>query len=70
MHKPDRNSAPRDAATQTPFWVTRRGARVALIALHAAAVIVVLIELLRPFPADAHAVERLHALDFLASYAV
>lgn len=52
-----------------PFWVTRRGARVALIFLHAAAAIAVLVEFLWPFPEDAHAVERVHALDFLASYA-
>jgi len=53
-----------------PFWVTRRGARIALIALHIAAAIAVLIEIVRPFPQDAHAVERVHALEFPASYAV
>jgi hypothetical protein len=52
------------------FWVTRRGARIALVALHIAAVVSVLVELVRPFPADAHAVERTHMLDFLASYAI
>jgi len=52
------------------FWVTRRGARVALIMLHAAAIAAVLLELLMPFGADDHAVERIHALDFPASYAV
>lgn len=52
------------------FWVSRKGARFALIALHVAAVIAVLIELVRPFPADVHAVERAHILDFPASYAV
>lgn len=41
-----------------------------MIALHVAAAITVLIELLRPFPPDTHAVERVHTLDFLASYAV
>lgn len=56
---------------QTPlFWVTRRGARIALVALHAAALIAVAIELVFPFPEDAHAVERVHALDFPASYAI
>jgi hypothetical protein len=54
----------------TPFWVTRRGARTAVIALHLAALVAVLVELLFPFPEDAHAVERVHALDFPASYAV
>ena len=52
------------------FWVTRKGARIALIALHIAAVVSVVVELVRPFPADAHAVERTHMLDFLASYAI
>jgi hypothetical protein len=52
------------------FWVTRRGARIALFALHFAALAVVLVELFRPFPDDAHAVERVHALDFPASYAI
>ncbi|MEX2494583.1 MAG: hypothetical protein WD448_00760 [Woeseia sp.] len=52
------------------FWVTREGARIALIALHVAAALVVLIELVFPFPEDSHAVERVHALDFLASYAI
>lgn len=56
---------------QTPlFWVTRRGARIALVALHVAALIAVAVELLFPFPEDAHAVERVHALDFPASYAI
>ncbi len=52
------------------FWVTRRGARIALIALHVAAFIAVAIELIFPFPEDGHAVERVHALDFPASYAI
>jgi hypothetical protein len=49
--------------------VTRKAARTALITLHAAALAVVLIEVLFPFPRDGHAVERVHALDFLGSYA-
>jgi len=53
-----------------PFWVTKRGAGIALAVLHAAAVAAVLVELLRPFPEDVHAVERAHALDFTASYAI
>jgi len=55
---------------EPPFWVTRKGARIALVALHFAALVSVLVELVRPFPADAHAVERTHMLDFLASYAI
>lgn len=54
----------------TPFWLSRRGALVAVVVLHIAALLVVLIEFFWPFPPDAHAVERVHALDFLASYAV
>lgn len=52
------------------FWVTRKGARIALIALHVAALIAVAIEFIFPFPEDGHAVERVHALDFPASYAI
>ena len=44
--------------------------RTALIALHAAALVAVAIEFFHPFPEEAHAVERVHALDFTASYAV
>lgn len=51
------------------FWVTRRGARIAVIALHVVALIALVTELLFPFPEDSHAVERVHALDFPASYA-
>lgn len=53
-----------------PFWVTRRGARIALIALHIAALIAAVTEFLFPFPEDGHAVERVHSLDFPASYAI
>lgn len=65
-HKPAQQS--RDGPPL--FWLTRRGILAALIALHAAALLIVAIEFFRPFPVDAHAVERVHALDFLASYAV
>ena len=50
--------------------VTPKAARTALIALHAAAVVAVLVEILFPFPTDSHAVERVHALDFVGSYAL
>jgi len=52
------------------YWVTREAARRALIALHAIALLVVLIELVMPFSADEHGVERVHALEFPASYAI
>jgi hypothetical protein len=52
------------------FWVSWKAARITLIALHIAAVVSVLVEVLWPFPDDAHAVERIHALDFPASYTI
>ena len=63
-------TAHRQADKVDLFWVSRRGARIALIALHLIALMAVLTELVWPFPPDEHAVERVHALDFLASYAV
>jgi len=51
------------------FWVSRLAARRVLIGLHLAAVLAVLVEWLIPFDTDAHAVERVHALDFTGSYA-
>lgn len=50
--------------------VTAAAGRRAVIALHVVAVAAVLIEFLFPFPADTHAVERAHALDFTGSYSV
>ncbi len=52
------------------FWVSKRGARIALIGLHVAALIAVLIELVLPFPAGGKAIKRVEELDFLASYAL
>ena len=52
------------------YWVTREAARRALIALHAIALLVVLIELVMPFSAGGHGVERVRALEFPASYAI
>lgn len=62
------HAAPQDG--RPLYWVTREAARRALIALHAVALLVVLIELIVPFSADGHGVERVHALDFPASYAI
>lgn len=54
-----------------PFWVTRRGARIALVTAHAAAIAAVLVEFLQPVSAPGeHGAERVHALDFVGSYAV
>jgi len=61
---------PKKGASESPFWVTRKGARIALVALHIAVLVAVVTELIRPFPEDAHAVERVHALDFLGSFAI
>lgn len=63
-------SQPAAGRRKPPFWVTRKGARIAVTVLHVAAALALLIELFRPFPADSHAVERMHALDFTASYAI
>jgi hypothetical protein len=52
------------------FWVSRVAARRVLIGLHLIAAAAVLIEWLLPFDTGAHAVERVHALDFTGSYAV
>lgn len=65
MQTPNRSSD-----RPVPFWVSKAGARIALIALHLAGLAAVMTEWLWPFSADDHAVERVHALDFLASYGV
>lgn len=54
----------------TPFWVTPRGARIALRVLYVCAALSIVLEIIRPFDADGHGVERIHALDFLGSYAI
>lgn len=67
----DRRTASGPPRAQAPFWLTRRGAMVAVIATHVAAALAVLAELVRPVSAPGgYAVKRLAALDFLASYAV
>jgi hypothetical protein len=69
-------SAPRDPPTlgepgsRGLFWVTRRAARFALYALHAAALLAVAVELARPLASDGHGVERVAVLEFPASYAL
>ncbi len=63
-------ASPHDQSSGGLFWVSPQGARAALIALHLAALVAVVIEFIFPFPADGHAVERVHALDFPASYAI
>lgn len=55
---------------RAPSLVTRTAARRVLVVLHAAALLVVGIEYVHPFNAAGHGIERVHALDFLASYAV
>lgn len=50
-------------------WVTRARARSVVIALHAVAVLCVLVEFL-PFGAGDHESERLHALEFVGSFAL
>lgn len=50
--------------------MTRKGILITLVSVHAAAALAVIVEFLFPFSADEHAVERVHALDFIGSYAV
>lgn len=57
-------------AEEPLFWVSQRAARTVLIALHTVALLAILFEWIRPFDPDAHAVERVHALDFTGSYAL
>jgi hypothetical protein len=70
MSRHAESPAPQARDERPLYWVTRDAARRALIALHVVALLTVLIELIVPFGADGHGVERVHALDFLASYAI
>jgi len=71
MHITQPGSAAAPAEANKPlFWVSRQAARWVLIALHVTALLAVFIEWFWPFDQDAHAVERVHALDFTGSYAV
>jgi len=55
----------------TPFWLTRRGAMIAVVATHVTAALTVLAEFIRPVSASGgYAVKRVAALDFVASFAV
>lgn len=58
------------ARSEELFWVSRDGARIALITLHVLAVLAIGIEFLQPFSDDAHAVKRAGSLEFPASYAI
>ena len=69
-NKPDAAKKAHSGGGGTPFWVTRAGARIVIIALHVAAAAVVLVEWIRPFAGDAHALERSEVLHFLSSFAV
>lgn len=53
-----------------PFWVTRRGARIALVAAHVAAALTLLAELVHPIVGAEHGAERIAALEFFGSYAI
>lgn len=66
----EKSILPAERESRPLYWVTREAARRTLITLHAIAVVVVLVELVVPFSADGHGVERVHALDFPASYAI
>jgi len=64
------NSGTDAQSRKPPFWVSKTGARIALIILHLVALATVVIEFLHPFGDDGHGADRVHALDFVASYAV
>ena len=64
------NSGADAESRKTPFWVSKTGARIALIILHLVALATVGIEFLRPFGDDEHGTDRIHGLDFVTSYAV
>lgn len=51
------------------FWTTPAAAKRVLIALHVAALASIAIEAIFPLHEDPHGIERVHALDFLGSYA-
>jgi len=59
-----------DPSDKPSFWVSQPAAKLVLITLHVVALLAVLIEWIWPFNPDAHAVERVHALDFTGSYAL
>ncbi len=66
--QPHESEQPGDA---TPFWVTRRGAMVAVIATHVVAFLAVVAEFVRPASTpDGYVVKRVAWLDFIASYAI
>ena len=70
MTDKSRDHPPMQRGGGTPFWVTSAGGRVALIALHLAALVVVVIEWVHPLSGSGHGVERLRKLDFLAAYSL
>jgi hypothetical protein len=70
LDEKDQSMPPATQKNRPLYWVTREAARRALIALHAIALLVVLIELAIPFGVDGHGVERVHALASPASYAI
>jgi len=59
------------SSRDTPFWVTRTGARFALVALHGLAAISIIVELAVPIVIDEqHPSDRLPVLEFSGSYAL
>lgn len=52
------------------YWVSRKAARRAVVALHIAAILVIVLELLHPFDSDGYGVSRVQMLEFPGSYAV
>lgn len=59
-----------ETRTESLFWVSRQGAKIALIVLHIVAALAIGIELLQPFADHADSVTRAGSLEFPASYAI
>jgi hypothetical protein len=64
------SSTPSAAPRRTPFWLTPKGALVAVIALHFTALATLVTELIAPLGGAHHGEERVAALEFFGSYAL
>ncbi len=53
-----------------PFWVTKKGGWIAIILLHFFAIASIFFEIIEPHSDEIHKSERIHELEFLASYSI
>ena len=71
MSHSDESPVPAHEEDSSPFWLTRRGAMVAVVATHIAGLLAVLAEFVRPVSSPGgYTVKRVAGLDFIASYAI